>query len=106
MPCMLLYGDSGMGKTMLIEKMERQHPNSHHERRGLTLRPVLRGQMPASPDERRFYTRLLEILSVRIGTSAIYSGHFLSRQWTEEGPQVRGSWRACATFAIVETASA
>jgi len=71
MPCMLLYGDSGMGKTMLIEKMERQHPNSHHERRGLTLRPVLRGQMPASPDERRFYTRLLEILSVRIGTSAI-----------------------------------
>jgi predicted ATPase with chaperone activity len=28
MPCMLLYGDSGMGKTMLIEKMERQHPNS------------------------------------------------------------------------------
>ena len=62
MPCMLLYGESGMGKTMLIEKMERQHPNSHHERRGLTLRPVLRVQMPASPDERRFYTRLLEIL--------------------------------------------
>jgi hypothetical protein len=62
MPCMLLYGDSGMGKTMLIEKMERQHPNSHHERRGLTLRPVLRVQMPASPDERRFYTRLLELL--------------------------------------------
>jgi hypothetical protein len=25
---MLLYGDSGMGKTMLIEKMERQHPNA------------------------------------------------------------------------------
>jgi hypothetical protein len=59
---MLLYGESGMGKTMLIEKMERQHPNSHHERRGLTLRPVLRVQMPASPDERRFHTRLLEIL--------------------------------------------
>ena len=62
-PACMLYGDSGMGKTMLIEKMERQHPNSHHERRGLTLRPVLRVQMPApSPDERRFYTRLLELL--------------------------------------------
>lgn len=69
MPCMLLYGDSGMGKTMVIEKMERQHPNSHHERRGLTLRPVLTVQMPASPDERRFYTRLLEILG------APYSSH-------------------------------
>jgi hypothetical protein len=51
-----------MGKTMLLEKMERQQPNSHHERRGLTLRPVLRVQMPSSPDERRFYTRLLEVL--------------------------------------------
>lgn len=47
---------------MLLEKMERQQPNSHHERRGLTLRPVLRVQMPSSPDERRFYTRLLEVL--------------------------------------------
>jgi len=62
MPCMLLYGDSGMGKTMLIEKMQRQHPDSLHERRGVRMRPVLRVQMTASPDERRFYTRLLELL--------------------------------------------
>jgi hypothetical protein len=62
MPCLLLYGDSGMGKTMIIEKMERQHPNFHDERRGITLRPVLALQMPPSPDERRFYTRLLEVL--------------------------------------------
>jgi hypothetical protein len=62
MPCMLLYGESGMGKTMILEKMERAHPNSHHERRGITIRPVLTVQMPPSPDERRFYTRLLEIL--------------------------------------------
>src|SRR5450631_4440431 len=32
MPCMLLYGDSGMGKTMILEKMERQHPNSYEQR--------------------------------------------------------------------------
>lgn len=61
MPCMLLYGDSGMGKTMILEKMERQHPNSYDERRGVTKRPVLIIQMPASPDERRFYTRILEV---------------------------------------------
>jgi Bacterial TniB protein len=29
MPCMLLYGDSGMGKSMILEKMERQHPSSY-----------------------------------------------------------------------------
>ena len=62
MPCMLLYGDSGMGKTMILEKMERQHPKSYDERRGITKRPVLIIQMPASPDERRFYTRILDVL--------------------------------------------
>jgi len=62
MPCMLLYGDSGMGKTMILEKMERQHPSSLDERRQIKLRPVLTVQMPPSPDERRFYTRILEVL--------------------------------------------
>jgi hypothetical protein len=64
MQCMLLYGESGMGKTMLIEKLERNHPSSYNEGRGITLRPVLTVQMPASPDERRLYTRILEILGV------------------------------------------
>ena len=41
MPCMLLYGDSGMGKTMILEKMERQHPSTLDERRQIKLRPVL-----------------------------------------------------------------
>ncbi len=36
MPCMLLYGDSGMGKSMILEKMERQHPSSYDERKGIT----------------------------------------------------------------------
>ncbi len=62
MPCMLLYGDSGMGKTMIAEKMERQHPSTYEERRGITLRPVVSVQMPPNPDERRFYTRMLEVL--------------------------------------------
>jgi len=62
MPCMLLYGDSGMGKTMILEKMERQHPSTLDERRQIKLRPVLTVQMPPSPDERRFYTRILEVL--------------------------------------------
>ncbi|MGO9932759.1 MAG: TniB family NTP-binding protein [Steroidobacteraceae bacterium] len=62
MPCMLLYGDSGMGKSMILEKMERQHPSCYDERKGITKRPVLIVQMPSSPDERRFYTRILEVL--------------------------------------------
>jgi GTPase SAR1 family protein len=26
MPCMLLYGDSNIGKTMIVEKFVRDHP--------------------------------------------------------------------------------
>ena len=62
MPCMLLYGDSGTGKSMILEKMERQHPSNYDERKGITKRPVVIVQMPSSPDERRFYTRILEVL--------------------------------------------
>jgi hypothetical protein len=57
MPCMLLYGDSGMGKSMILEKMERQHQSSYDQRRGITKRPIVIVQMPSSPDQRRFYTR-------------------------------------------------
>jgi len=62
MPCMLLYGDSGMGKTMAAEKIAREHPSWLDERQGVTMHPVLLVQMPPSPDERRFYARVLEIL--------------------------------------------
>ncbi len=68
MPCMLLYGDSGMGKSMILEKMERQHPNSYDQRRGITKRPVVIVQMPSSPDQRRFYTRILQVLGAPYST--------------------------------------
>ena len=42
--------------------MERQHPSSYDERKGITKRPIVIVQMPSSPDERRFYTRILEVL--------------------------------------------
>jgi hypothetical protein len=51
-----------MGKSMLLEKMERQHPNIYDERKGITKEPVVIVQLPSSPDERRFYTRILEVL--------------------------------------------
>ncbi len=69
MPCMLLYGDSGMGKSMILEKMERQHPSSYDQRRGITKRPIVIVQMPSSPDQRQFYTRVLQVLG------APYAGH-------------------------------
>jgi predicted ATPase len=62
MPCLLLYGDSGMGKTMAIEKFMRLHPPSYHHQAGITKSPVVIVNMPSSPKERRFCARLLESL--------------------------------------------
>ncbi len=55
MPCLLLYGDSGMGKTMIVEKFERMHPAQHDKATGTETRPVVILQMPPCPDERLFF---------------------------------------------------
>lgn len=62
MPCLLLYGDSGMGKTMVIEKFLRLHPPKYDDKVGLTKSPVVIVNMPASPNERRFFAKILESL--------------------------------------------
>jgi Bacterial TniB protein len=62
MPCLLIHGDSGMGKTMLIEKFRRAHKSVYNRQQGLEQIEIVVMQMPASPSERRFYSRLLEAL--------------------------------------------
>ena len=36
MPCLLLYGDTGMGKTKIIRKFLRDHPASFDKAAGVT----------------------------------------------------------------------
>ena len=38
MQCLLLYGDSGMGKTMLVEKFLRDHPSTFDAGSGVDIR--------------------------------------------------------------------
>ena len=62
MPCLLIHGDSGMGKTMLIEKFIRNHPPSYNKQRGLEQIEIVAMEMPPAPTERRIYGKLLEAL--------------------------------------------
>ncbi len=62
MPNLLIFGASGMGKTMIIEKFVRANPPSFDERSGIDHRPVIVVQMVPSPDEGRFYHRLLSVI--------------------------------------------
>ena len=59
MPNLLIVGESGMGKTMIIEKFTRDHPASFDETTGRLHMPVVAVQMVSGPDESRFYRRIL-----------------------------------------------
>ena len=59
MPNLLIVGESGMGKTMIIEKFIRDHPASFDETTGWLHMPVVAVQMVSGPDESRFYRRIL-----------------------------------------------
>jgi Bacterial TniB protein len=62
MPSIAVYGDSGMGKTMIMKKFRDDHPPSFDARKGTLTTPVLAMEMISRPGERRFYAELLTIL--------------------------------------------
>jgi hypothetical protein len=59
MPCLLLHGESNIGKTQIVRKFARDHPPSFDEQRGVEKRQIISMQMPPLPDQQRFYSALL-----------------------------------------------
>ncbi len=57
MPSIAIYGDSGMGKTMIMEKFRREHPPLFDGQAGVERSRVLALQMVGRPGERRLYRR-------------------------------------------------
>ena len=62
MPSVAIYGDSGMGKTMLMKRFRDDHPPSFDLTTGILKTPVLAMEMTSRPGERRFYAELLTLL--------------------------------------------
>ena len=62
MPSVAIYGDSGMGKTMIMEKFRLDHPPDFDPDSGKARTPVLALQMSGKPSERRLYAQLLTAL--------------------------------------------
>ena len=59
MPCLLLFGATGMGKTRIVQKFLRDHRASFDGRNGQTRLSVAGVQMPPAPSERDLYEELL-----------------------------------------------
>lgn len=64
MPSIAIYGDSGMGKTMLMERFCADHPACFDPEAGVERTPVLALQMAGKPGERRLYVQLLAALGL------------------------------------------
>lgn len=64
MPNLLLVGPTNNGKTMILEKFRRAHPSiaASETENHVTHVPVLSVQMPAGPDESRFFGAILKEL--------------------------------------------
>lgn len=62
MPSIAIYGDSGMGKTMIMKRFRDAHPPSFDPLTGALETPVLAMEMVSRPGERRFYGELLTLL--------------------------------------------
>jgi len=64
MPSIAVYADSGMGKTMLMERFRRAHPATYNREQRRLISPVLALQMASHATERRFYGHLLQAIGV------------------------------------------
>jgi chromosomal replication initiation ATPase DnaA len=76
-PCLLLVGDTGNGKTVLLERYCQSHPEYEQPEDGRLVRPVLYMQAPHTPDEKSFYAGILEA----IGAPYPANEHIINRQW-------------------------
>jgi hypothetical protein len=67
MPSLLIHGESNIGKSMIIQKFLRDHPQRefNHDT-GMLQLDVLAVEMPSAPTERRVYGQLLSVSSKRI----------------------------------------
>ena len=65
-PGLAIYGHSGMGKTMLVEKFKRDHPPIIDHSTGVESMPVLAITLTSRPTERRIYGQLLMAMGASI----------------------------------------
>jgi len=62
MASVAIYADSGMGKTMLLQRFLSQHRSTFDRAAGIARIPVLSLQMVNRPNEKRFYSQLLDVI--------------------------------------------
>jgi hypothetical protein len=66
MPGLMVYGSSGIGKTMIATRMATRFPAEYNQDLGVSRTPILLLQAPPAPDERRFYQHILSTIGAPV----------------------------------------
>ena len=77
MPCLLILGDAGMGKTAQLHRFQRQFPDNNDESRGQLQRPTIIVNIPTEPTKANLQFAVLEALGapgVSRGRSVDHAG--------------------------------
>ncbi len=69
-PCLLLTGAPGMGKTHIVQKFVREHPSEFDAVTGTTRTRVAAMQMPPEPLEKDFYDEMLMAMGAVVPATA------------------------------------
>ncbi len=64
MPCMLIYGVSGAGKSMLLEKFQRDHAQTDERRSG--RRMIVAAELPPVPLLRSLYAEIIRSMNADV----------------------------------------
>lgn len=62
MPCLLVFGKTGMGKSHIVERFAEENPRTFNDATGVSTIPVVAVQLPPEPTEVEFYGEILEKL--------------------------------------------
>lgn len=77
MPCLLILGDAGMGKTAQLHRFQRQFPDKTDESRGPLQRPIVLVNVPTEPTKSNLQFAVLDALGapgVTRGRSVDHAG--------------------------------
>lgn len=66
----LLYGASGLGKSMLIDRLLKNNKQGMDNARGTKAYPILSVMMPPSPTTRGFFVQIFEALGAPVPTTS------------------------------------
>jgi hypothetical protein len=70
MPCLLILGDAGMGKTAQLHRFQRHYPDRRDDEHGQVVRPVVIANTPPEPTRQTIEGAVLEALGAPMITRA------------------------------------